>query len=82
MPGLKLQGIITPVSTGLREMLEKEGVIEGRVSVVFVWNFFVIHFSRTDSLDLVFAMNLMIRAWTMQKRNLRFFSNFNQNTVR
>ena len=32
MPGLKLQGIITPVSTGLREMLEKEGVIEGRVS--------------------------------------------------
>lgn len=28
MPGLKLRAIITPVSTGLREMLIKEGVIE------------------------------------------------------
>ena len=28
MPGLKLRGIITPVSTGLKELLVKEGVIE------------------------------------------------------
>ena len=56
MPGLKLQGIITPVSTGLREMLEKEGVIEGRVLVSLCRKFLLIYFSRIKSLNLIFAM--------------------------